>query len=346
LPKLNVGLAQTGFGLKLQLDVVVNSELRRPELRRELLRALLLEMMYRGHGNIPVGATYSSPPDWLLDGVPARQADLSRNQISTWLALSVSSGNVLPLEKFLGQRPELLDAAGQTLYRAYSFALVDLLSQGPDGARRLARFIKDLPAASNDPLADLRNHFPGLLEPEATERIWEKQIVRLATSQPYQLMSSAETERALAEKLRIKFSERGLEKSYELEQFADFLERRSSKDVLGAMANDLSTLATRANPLYAPIIAEYAEVTARLMRGKTGGIAKRLERLRATRKAVTVQIGHIDDYLNWFEATNLTHASGDFADYMRAADRAAQSDRTRRDPISLYLDVLEAQFEN
>ena len=54
----------------------------------------------------------------------------------------------------------------------------------------------------------------------------------------------------------------------------------------------------------------------------------------------------IDDYLNWFEATSLARPSGEFADYMRAAEREARQEQSRRDPISLYLDVLETQFEH
>ena len=135
-------------------------------------------------------------------------------------------------------------------------------------------------------------------------------------------MGSAETERLLAEKLRLKFSERGVEKRYELEEFAIFLKARSAKNVLSSLAQDLSALATRANPVYAPVIAEYAEIAARLLRGKTTGSARRLERLRKAREAVTAQMRQIDDYLNWFEATGLGRPSGEFADYMRAAERA------------------------
>jgi hypothetical protein len=54
----------------------------------------------------------------------------------------------------------------------------------------------------------------------------------------------------------------------------------------------------------------------------------------------------IDDYLNWFEATSLRGRSGVFADYMKAAESAARPPQTKRDPISVYLNVLEAQFEN
>ena len=54
----------------------------------------------------------------------------------------------------------------------------------------------------------------------------------------------------------------------------------------------------------------------------------------------------IDDYLNWFEATSVTGPSGQFDDYLKAADRAARPERTKRDSISIYLDALEAQFDD
>jgi hypothetical protein len=346
LPRLSVVLGQTGFGLKLQLNLVVNSGVSQPEIRRELLRALLLELIYRGQPNIAAGAAYTSPPDWLLDGIPAHEPELSQDRLARLLALPVAAKKVLPLEKFLAQRPELLDSAGLTLYRAYSVALVHLIIHTPDGSRSLVRFITDLPTSSNDSMAELRSHFPGLFADDVAEKNWEEQIARLSTQQPYQLLGSAETEQLLAEKLRFKISEGGVEKRYELEEFALFSKSTSAQKSLHVLANDLRVLGTRANPIYSAIIAEYADITARLLRGKTAGIAKRLEQLRAARKTLAAQMRQIDDYLNWFEATRLVRPSGEFTDYMRAAERAAQPERTKRDAISIYLDVLESEFEN
>ena len=205
LARLAVNLSQTGFGLKLQLDLTIDAEISRPEVRREILRALLLEMIYRGESNIPPGAAYVSPPDWLLDGVPAQQSDMPLDRVSNLLALPVAARTVAPLEKFLHQRPELLDAPGRLLYRAYSIALVDLLSHAPEGRAQLARFIGELRSTPNDPMEELRNHFPGLLgSGDGAEKVWERQIARLATEQPYQLLTSAETERKLDEALRLK----------------------------------------------------------------------------------------------------------------------------------------------
>jgi hypothetical protein len=346
LPQLSVALGQTGFGLKLQLDLVVNSGASRPEIRRKLLQALLLELMYRAQPNIAAGAAYTSPPDWLLDGIPAEEPELSPERLARFLALPVAAKKVLPLEKFLAQRPELLDSAGLTLYRAYSVALVHLISHTPDGSRSLVRFIADLPSSSNDSMAELRRHFPGLFAGAGAEKNWEEQIARLSSQQPYQLLGIAETERLLAERLRFETTERGVEKRYELEEFALFSRSGSAQKFFQALANDLRVLGTRANPIYSPIIAEYADITGRLLRGKTAGIAKRLKRLGAARKTLAAQMRQIDDYLNWFEATGLLRPSGEFTGYMRAAERAARPERTKRDAISVYLDALEPQFEN
>lgn len=346
LPQLSVEVGQTGFGLKLQLDLVMNADTTRPEIRRELLRALMLERMYRVHANIAAGTTYRSPPDWLLDGIPAEQSDWARDRIANLLALPTHGKNFLPLEKFLAQRPELLDDAGRTLYRAYSFALVNLLRRSSDGACRLTQFISDLPVASNDSIAELRNHFPGLFGSDGqAAKTWEQQIAHFSSEKPYELMGPAETERALVAFLRIPISEGGVEKSYEIEQFPVYLKSKSVKHVLEALAHRLAALGTRSNPLYAPVIAEYAEITARILRGRTLGVGQRLERLRNFRADLIAKINQIDDYLNWFEATNLPRLSGEFGEYMRAADRASQPNRTRRDPISVYLTSIEAQFD-
>jgi hypothetical protein len=345
LPRLKVDLGQTGFGLKLQLDLLIDPATNRAEIRRELLRALILEMMYRREPQLRSGATYASPPDWLLDGIPSEESDLPRERVAQLLALSAGFGNVWPLHRFIAERTELLDAAARKLYRAYSCALVDLLSRRPHGPRRLMQFILDLPRASNDPMDELRNHFPEVFGTASAEVTWQKQLVRLSSEQVYQLLSSAETERRLGEILRLRISDRGRERSYDLVEFQVFQKHKTMKNALVALANNLTALATRAHPVYAPIIAEYAQIVASIEHERTASVPKRLAQLAATRRARSAQMRQIEDYLNWFEATSLVKPSGQFADYMKAAERAAKPGRTRRDSISVYLDALETQFE-
>jgi len=346
-PRAALNFSQTGFGLKLQLDLVVSAEVTHPQARRELLRAILLEIMYRSEPNVPAGATYITPPDWLLDGVPATQSDSESSNAVDLLAAPVSAKKILSLSEFLRQRSDLLDAPGRSLYRAYSIALLELLVHGPEGRRRLVHFIADLPSASNDPMADLRAHFPDLFDAEGSaEKTWTAFIAQRTTAQAYRLFGAEETERALEELLQLGIAEAGSEKRYSLDQFARFLRNPSARPALVALNRALNIFAARANPIYQAIILEYAEVANLLARGKTKRVDERLAQLKSSRQSVTARMQKIDDYLNWFEATKSRGPSGAFDDYMRAAELAAQRPQTRRDPISLYLDELETQFQN
>jgi hypothetical protein len=57
-------------------------------------------------------------------------------------------------------------------------------------------------------------------------------------------------------------------------------------------------------------------------------------------------MGEIDDYMNWFEATQMQRQSGVFNDYLKAATQSEVPPPRRRDPLSIYLDALADHFEN
>ena len=347
LPRLSLDLSQTGFGLKIQLNLTVDREISRPEVRREILRALLLELIYRGEPDMPAGHLYATPPDWLLDGVPEEQSDLHGQRASELLALPLASGMVMPLEQLLRQNPQLLDATGRRLYRAYSIAFVGFLTAAREGRARLGRFVLDLRSASNDPVADLRKHFPEIFrDVSMAEKMWKNHLARIAREQPYQSLSGAETERRLKRALSLDLGDQDGQESYDLAEFTKFRRHPSAKASLLLLARDLDELGRRANPIYQPLISEYAKVAALLARGKTRGLSKRIAGLRARHRESASRRRGIDDYLNWFEATHLRRPSGAFAEYMKVAEAAARPPQSKRDPISIYLDALGTEFED
>ena len=162
-PRAALNLAQTGFGLKLQLDLTIDLDVSQPEVRRELLRAILLEMMYRqrnqparGHSLCP--ATRLAPRWNSAAAIRFRPGKVDR---CSW-ERRWPRAKFLRLKNSCDPETSSLDAPSRSLFCAYSFALVELLTHTPDGRERLARFIADLPCASNDPMADLGLHFPEL----------------------------------------------------------------------------------------------------------------------------------------------------------------------------------------
>ncbi len=104
LPELaaaELRFSQTGFGLKLQLDVTFSQDLDVSLVERELLRAILLEMIYRKRPQLAAGSTFIEPPDWLIDGTLALAPGHDRGQLVEALT---ATENTPTLEKFLQQR--------------------------------------------------------------------------------------------------------------------------------------------------------------------------------------------------------------------------------------------------
>src|SRR5438876_2823127 len=325
IPPAELRFSQTGSGLKLQLDLTIAQNLDASVIERELLRAILLEIIYRKQSDIAPGTVFVEPPDWLLDGVLAPAPGPNRGLLVEALSLSDKATS---LEKFLRQRPGLLDSAGRMLYRAYSLALVQFLIDGSDGRSRLTRYIGSLSHASNDPLADLKAQFPSLAN--NAEKTWQSAITRLSGVQSFQLLTFAESERRLDELLRAKIPEIG--KSVDLGALARQTASAPEKVALNQLSRALLLLIGQANPVLAPVAREYQEIATRLARGKRRGVTKRLARLENTRQRLASRMSDIDDYMNWFEATQMESRSGVFADYLRAADWP-HAPESRRDPL-------------
>ena len=342
IPPAALRFSQTGFGLKLQFDLTIAEKIDATLVERELLRAILLEMIYRSEPDVAPGTAFVEPPDWLLEGVLALTPGRDRGPLVEALLVSVKR---MSLEKFLQQRPALVDSPGRLLYRAYSLSLVQLLVGGIDGHLRLARYIHNLSRASNDPLADLKAQFP--LLGENVEKTWQSAVARLGDAQSYQLLTFAESEQRLNELLRVKTPDAG--KSPTQAQLGDLAQRKPSvaeKTALNELSQNLVLFTIRANPVMRPIVREYQQIAELLARGKRKRIIQRLARLQITHTQLVARMNDVDDYMNWFEATQSNSRSGVFADYLKAAADSQIPAPRRRDALSVYLDSLAEQFED
>jgi hypothetical protein len=342
IPPADLRFSQTGFGIKLQLDLTISKNVDVSLVERELLRAILLEMIYHKQPHITAGAVLVDPPDWLIDGVLALTPGRDRGPLIEAVA---GPEKPLPLAKFLGQRPGFVDSTGRTLYRAYSFALVQMLLDGKTGGTQLAKYIDHLSDSSNDPLEDLKAQFP-LLADDA-ERTWQVALNHLKSLQTFRLLTFAESERRLDELLSLKIAEPNKPvKLVRLEELTQHKLSTSEKMALDQLKRDLMFVVPHINPVLRPIGREYQEIVELLARGKRRGVMKRLSRLDLTRQQLAARMTEIDDYMNWFEATQMSSGSGNFTGYLKAVDQSQGPAPRRHDPLSVYVDALEDQFEN
>ena len=345
IPPASLRVSQTGFGVKLQLDLTVGRNLDGSLVERQLLRAILFEIIYRDEADLPPGATLVEPPDWLVEGVLALTPGREREALVEALSKADKGKS---LEEFLGQRFDPLDSAGRMLYRAYSVALVQLLLDEGGGRTRLARYISsNLRHASNDPVADLKACFPQLRD--NVEKQWGSTVAQLSEHQTYRLLTFAESERRLDDLLQIKISDgssnRGPPKPANLSELSRRKLSQEEKAAVNQMSQGLLLLVGTAHPVLRPVAREYQQIAALLIRGKRRGIAKRVSYLDGIRKELAARMGDIDDYMNWFEATQMENQSGAFSDYLKVANQPQVSAPRRRDPLSVYLDALEDQIE-
>jgi hypothetical protein len=342
IPPADLRFSQTGFGIKLQLDLTISKNLDVSLVERELLRAILLEMIYRKQPRITAGAVLVEPPDWLIDGVLALSPGRDRSPL---IEAIVNTEKPLSLENFLRQRREILGSTGRTLYRAYSFALVQMLLDEKNGDARLAQYIDHLSEASNDSLADLKARFP-LLADNADEA-WQLALTRLKSVQTFRLLTFTESDRRLDDLLQIRITEPNKPvKLVRLEELAQHKPSNSEKMALDQLKRDLLFFVPQSNPVLRPIAREYQEVATLIARGKRRGIAKRLARLELIRQQLASRMSQIDDYMNWFEATQMKSGSGNFSGYLKAVNQSELPMPRRHDPLSIYVDALEDQFEN
>lgn len=340
IPSAALRFSQTGSGLKLQLDLAISREINSAATERELLRAILLEMIYRNQTAIAPGDVYVEPPSWLVEGLLALTPN--RDRASLINALAVSE-RVTPLNEFLRERPELLDPAGRLLYRAYSLALVQLLIESGDGHARLGRYIDNLSFSSNDPLRDLEAAFAQLAGND--EKIWKSKIADIKSSGRADLLTFSQTEEKLADLLRTKFpSANGRDKSVSLEDMYQKKLSSTQRLALQKFSQELMLLAAHANPVLRPVVQDYQQLAGQLALGKNRVVASRLAELKILRAKLSARMGEVDDYLNWFEATQLKTRSGLFEDYLNTSNPAVPSPARRKDAYSAYLDAMEAQF--
>lgn len=342
IPPADLRFSQTGFGIKLQVDLTISKNLDVSLVERELLRAILLEMIYRNQANITAGALLVEAPDWLIDGVLALSPGRDRGPL---IEAIVNTERPLSLENFLRQPREVLGSTGRTLYRAYSFVFVQMLLDGKNGASRLAQYIDHLSDSSNDSLADLKGRFPSLAG--GADGVWQLALTQLKNLQTFRLLTFAESDGRFDDLLRIKISEPNKPvKTVRLDQLAQHKPSTSEKMALDQLKRDLLLFVPQANPVLRPIAREYQEVVTLLARGKRRGVAKRLARLEIIRQELASRMSEIDDYMNWFEATQMKSGSGNFSGYLKAVNQSELPVPRRGDPLSIYVDALEDQFEN
>jgi len=347
-PASDVRLVNTEEGFKVEFNIVLGADPREARFPQQLVRALLLEYAFRNQGQlIQAGASYAEPPAWLVDGIASLAADPDTEAGAGLFRSLVESGRTPSLASFLAENPATLeDTPSRRLYSACSMSLVRLLVSLPEGHARLREFIRRWPGPNADPEAELLKAFPALNSGgQSLEKWWALGLASLSTADRYQGLSLEETSRELDEALTfdVAVDKAGGTKSFTLGQYAAFRKYPGAAAALNHLTVRLLGLEAQGNPLMREVIAAYQGLAARLLRHESSHLRERLAAIAEYRSRLATRMDRIADYLNWYEATQRTQASGSFDEYVRTADQGEPGQR-RTDPITRYMDTVEQQL--
>lgn len=335
-----------GGALKIQVDVNDRAALGGTELDMEILRAVLLEAIYR---DIPLkaGRSFVQPPAWLISGLWEALRSRQEGVASGLYRHLIEQGNVLELEAFLKQRPEMLDATSRAIYRAESLALLRALLDVPDGGGKLAGYVTGLSRYGPTDTGALLAAFPDFNRSsrELTKR-WILNLARGSAADRIKPMRVEESDKQLVALLDFrepadrKNPAAGLVAGPNAMPLAARAE--GGRFVMQEKVEQLLRLEMRVHPLYRPVVEEYRLLATELARKPKKNLSARLAKIDQFRVLLVRHSGGISDYMNWFEASRLDTPSGEFAEIIEP-DGGPIGWGKRSDDISRYLDGIAEQ---
>ena len=347
MPVSRVRLIEVEDGFKVEFDFCLGADPQDVQLEQQIVRAILLEYSYRGQPPVKAGAVYVEPPAWLLEGAVEIFHRRDAGSQSDVYKTLIESNRTPKLEDFLAQSTSGMDSTSLAYYRACSVALVQLLVDLQNGHANLCEYLCDA-TRDNSRIEDLKKHFPSLASSgQSLEKWWALSLARLSASERYLGLSLQETDQRITALLTLQVPAKkgGESKKFTLDQFKDFIKTKESRIALEQMSEGFLALQPLASPQLRPVVLEYQKVSRELSRGNTRGVAEQIASVASSRSMILKRMSDIEDYMNWFEATQVTARSTSFDAYLKTASELSAPAPRRQDPISRYLDNIELEFQ-
>lgn len=345
LPASSVNLYATEEGPKIQIDVRVGKDPAAISFQTQIIRALLLELMYREKGPRG-GERYVEPPAWIVEGISERARRLRAGSSDSIFETFAEASRLPPVESVMTSAAGEPGSTWNQIFRAFSLSLLDLLIEQPGGRKALLDYLRDLRDAPADPVAALGKFFPVVGKSrESLEKWWTLSMAKYAIADRYVGMNAPDTDRELEKLLTVEFpaaEDGGEPVRCRWEDFEKYIKQPEFRTALQQREQALAALSSKANPLFRTVITEYQQIAALLGRGKGKRVAERLKAVAEYRQAVLKRVDEVADYLNWVEATQMGTRSHAFDSYLKAATEAEQMKVRRDDPVTRYLNLVEA----
>jgi hypothetical protein len=347
---VSVRLFQTPEGPTIHVDARIGKNPADIHLQKHIIRAVMLDFTYRDRPLPPAGEAYAEAPWWFVCGVIENYRRKDRGIDAGFYRRLVETNKLPSIEQFLDGRGLDLGATAAAFDSACALAFVDMLVSQPDGKVRLANLMRSWPDVHDNQVGALVRMFPGLGDgADSIQKWWTLSLAKLSASDRYRGLSADSTDRELAKLLEfpVVVDKKGKTEKFAIGQFAEFIKFPGAKKALKQQRTAIVGLSTRANAIFRPVLVGYDEIFALLGKGKTKRITERIHDVEVYRTTVLHRMSDIDDYLNWYEATQTGGSTVPVEGYLRTAKEMENNPNpsSNSQAISDYLDLLEEQLE-
>lgn len=360
----DVRFVHTDGGPKIDITVMLRQEeFREARFPQQVMRALLLELMYRTNPP-PPNTRFHDAPGWLVEGLTERM-QIRASGMAPYASVfrqMINTGRIPPIRDFLNSSVESMDSTSRALHAICSANLIDMLLSFPDGKASLARMIRKIGESDNRQVNLLLKYFPEFEGNETSlERWWTVGLAKGSASDRYLTLDIPQSDDLIDPALEFQLpvlpsgkdkkkakqqkSEKPEMATYTLADFATFKNHPQLKETLDRQFVALSEIGTKVHPLLRPVVNEYLRINRMVARGKTRSVPNAIQEIETYRRMIVQQMANITDYLNWYEATQINTWSGAFDNYLRTARAVSTAPPRRSDPIARYIDQVELEFE-
>ena len=372
-----------GGSYRLQIDAFLGDSFKAESLRDGLMHLLLAEIILKSNPDTQALSKEKILPDWLRVGL-ARAIEYRKDRESAMLFSAIfKQGKVMSIKQIFESELQDMNSVSEAVYRTSCCGLVLALLSQQDGPEKLRKYISSLAIHKGSSIDLLGKVFPGTAESKnSMEKWWALKLAELAQPTVTDVLSPLKTEAELDDCLKIVFpkNEKGVKQSsaqskksgrgilsilrfnkkskesksksnegerleFKIDEYREFINYPDLAKALKKNENRLLYLSYRAFPLHRPMIHEYQKILLQIVDGNVKGADQKLSRLSELRSLISRSTNDANDYLNWYEATQLKMRSGAFFEYQKTLNELNRPLPPRNDKLSKYLDEIENEFE-
>lgn len=346
---VSVRLLNTDDGPTIHVDVRYGKNPADVHLQKHIVRAVMLDLLYRDRPRLNPGERYVEAPWWFVCGVIENERRKERGVDANFFRQLVQANKLPPIDQFLNGHGLDLGATAAAFDSACAMVFVEMLIEQPDGKTRLAQLMRNWPDVHQDPILALTRAFPSLGEnAESVQKWWTLNFARFSATDRYLGLNAEETDRELAKLLEfpVIVDKKGKTERFTVDRYQEFIKFPGAKRALNQQRAAIVGLSARANATFRGVLTGYDEVFALLAKGKTRRITEKIHDIEVYRATVLHRMTDIEDYLNWYEATQVGGSTAPFDSYLRAAEQMEKNPELSANDqaISNYLDMLEEQL--